>query len=83
MSKRLHVPVGTSKLTKNLFEKTAWLEGRLVCGIDEVGRGTGTIDGLAIDDSELLDYVHTSARYRANLIAVYARRAIAALNAAK
>lgn len=39
MSKRLYVPAGTPKLTKNLFEKTAWLEGRLVCGIDEVGRG--------------------------------------------
>lgn len=39
MSKRTYVPAGTGKLTKNLFEKTAWLEGRLVCGIDEVGRG--------------------------------------------
>lgn len=39
MSKRLYIPAGTPKLTKNLFEKTAWLEGRLVCGIDEVGRG--------------------------------------------
>lgn len=39
MSKRLYIPAGTTKLTKNLFEKTAWLEGRMVCGIDEVGRG--------------------------------------------
>jgi carbon-monoxide dehydrogenase medium subunit len=39
------------------------------------------LDGLHIDPSELLDDVHTSARYRANLIEVYARRAVAALNA--
>lgn len=39
MSKRLHIPAGIPKITKNLFEKTAWLEDRLVCGIDEVGRG--------------------------------------------
>lgn len=39
MSKRIYVPAGTVKITKNLFEKMAWLEGRLVCGIDEVGRG--------------------------------------------
>ncbi len=39
MSKRLFVPAGTPKLRKNIFEKAAWLEGRLVCGIDEVGRG--------------------------------------------
>ncbi|HEY4316780.1 MAG TPA: xanthine dehydrogenase family protein subunit M [Herbaspirillum sp.] len=41
------------------------------------------LDGLEIDPSELLDDVHTSARYRANLIGVYARRAVAALNAGK
>lgn len=39
MSKRFHVPPGTPKLTKNLFEKAAWIENRLICGIDEVGRG--------------------------------------------
>lgn len=39
MSKRIHVPLNCPKLTKNLFEKTAWAENRLVCGIDEVGRG--------------------------------------------
>jgi len=39
MSKRLYIPAGTPKLTKNHFEKSAWLEGKLVCGIDEVGRG--------------------------------------------
>lgn len=41
------------------------------------------LDGLVIDETELLDDVHTTARYRANLIAVYARRAVASLNAAK
>jgi carbon-monoxide dehydrogenase medium subunit len=39
------------------------------------------LDGLAIDPSDLLDDVHTSARYRANLIEIYTRRAVAALNA--
>jgi ribonuclease HII len=39
MSKRLFVPSGTPKLSKNIFEKAAWLQGGLVCGIDEVGRG--------------------------------------------
>lgn len=39
MSKRINVPSGTVKLTKNMFEAAAWSVGRLVCGIDEVGRG--------------------------------------------
>ncbi|RXZ31122.1 xanthine dehydrogenase family protein subunit M [Oxalobacteraceae bacterium CAVE-383] len=41
------------------------------------------LDGLNVDADELLDDVHTSARYRANLIGVYARQAVAALKAAK
>lgn len=39
MSKRTFMPAHMIKLTKNVFEKAAWLEDRLVCGIDEVGRG--------------------------------------------
>lgn len=39
MSKRIYMPASIPKLTKNVFEKSAWLQGSLVCGIDEVGRG--------------------------------------------
>lgn len=39
MNKRRYMPASTPKLTKNVFEKAAWLQGHLVCGIDEVGRG--------------------------------------------
>jgi ribonuclease HII len=39
MSKRIFMPAHVTKLTKNVFEKAAWLDDRLVCGIDEVGRG--------------------------------------------
>ena len=29
----------SKKLTKNFFERTAWAENKIVCGIDEAGRG--------------------------------------------
>lgn len=39
MAKRIHLPANTAKITKNFFEKNAWAQNHLVCGIDEVGRG--------------------------------------------
>jgi carbon-monoxide dehydrogenase medium subunit len=38
------------------------------------------LDGLKMDDAELLEDVHASAAYRANLVEVFTRRAVAALN---
>lgn len=39
MAKRIHIPDGMHKITKNMIEKMAWDQQETVCGIDEVGRG--------------------------------------------
>jgi carbon-monoxide dehydrogenase medium subunit len=38
----------------------------------------GALDGVTVDDSDLMSDIHASAAYRANLIKVMAKRAVAA-----
>jgi carbon-monoxide dehydrogenase medium subunit len=38
----------------------------------------GSIDGVTVDDSNLMSDIHASAAYRANLVKVMAKRAVAA-----
>jgi carbon-monoxide dehydrogenase medium subunit len=38
----------------------------------------GSIDGVTVDDSNLMSDIHASAAYRANLVKVMAKRAVGA-----
>jgi carbon-monoxide dehydrogenase medium subunit len=54
-------------------------EGALQGRLDDAQQAASALDGLSVDGDEMLEDMHGSAEYRAHLVSVMARRAVAQL----